>query len=171
MKQPFLLILFMMLVLISDFPSKSVYPDSRVQWQSFNEGWQAAKKKKTIVIFFFADWCHWCRAMDKDTFSNSQVISKISGGFVPVKINIESRDVINYKNKQFAPKEFAAMMGVEGLPNIVFMDKDGEIITRIPGFVKTDIFLPLLGYIKDECYKNKVPFRDYVQRKTDCKGK
>ena len=61
------------------------------------------------------------------------------------------------------------MVGVKALPSFLFMNRIGEIITVVSGFIKPKDFINILGYIKDECYKNNVPFVDYVKGKVDCK--
>lgn len=61
------------------------------------------------------------------------------------------------------------MMGVKGLPTVIFMDKTGEVVTRLPGFVRAETFQALLGYIRDECYNTQISFRDYMGGRVNCK--
>jgi len=42
-------------------------------------------------------------------------------------------------------------------------DKDGKPIHLLPGYVPKEQFGPLLDYMKDELYKKKVNFRDYLK--------
>ncbi len=84
---------------------------------------------------------------------------------------MESEKPFTIDGRSLRPADFAAMMGVRGLPTIVFVDKNGGLITQIPGYIKTDTFLPLLSYIKSECYLQRVSFKDYLDKKADCGGK
>ena len=147
-------------------------PGGGVQWKGYEEGMKIARSEtKPAVIDFYASWCHWCVVMEKDTFANAGVVKKLSEDFVPIKIDMESSKPISVNGQSLRPADFAAMMGVRGLPTIVFVDKNGEIITQIPGYIKTDTFLPLLSYIKSECYLQHVSFKDYLEKKGDCGGK
>ncbi len=141
---------------------------SQIKWYDFNYGYTAVKNtKKPAVIDFYADWCIWCKTMDKETFANPKVEQKLSRDYIAIRIDVEKNQTIQYENKTFTAQEFAAYCGVEGLPTLVFMDKEGKLVTRIPGYIKSDIFLSLLDYMKDECYKKKVSFHEYMQQK-DC---
>jgi thioredoxin-related protein len=107
--------------------------------------------------------------MDKETFSNKTVIQKMDKHYIPIRINMSSRDKIIYKGIKFSSREFASILGVEGLPTTIFMDKDGKLISKIPGYIKTKKYLSLLGYFKDECYKKEISFTDYMSGKRDCR--
>ncbi|MCU0844779.1 MAG: thioredoxin fold domain-containing protein [Spirochaetes bacterium] len=147
-------------------------PKGAVQWKSYEEGMKIARsEKKPAVIDFYASWCHWCVVMEKDTFADADVVKKLSDDFVPIKIDMESTKPFPVDGKSLRPADFAAMMGVRGLPTIVFVDKNGDLITQIPGYIKADTFLPLLSYIKSECYLRHISFKDYLDKKADCGGK
>ncbi|HSV96266.1 MAG TPA: thioredoxin fold domain-containing protein [Spirochaetota bacterium] len=144
-------------------------PKGAVQWKSYEEGMKIVRsEKKPAVVDFYAAWCHWCVVMEKDTFANANVIRMLADDFVPIKIDMESTKSIPVDGRNLKPADFAAMMGVRGLPTIVFVDKNGGLITQIPGYIKADTFLPLLSYIKSECYLQQISFKDYLEKKTDC---
>ncbi len=147
-------------------------PKGAIQWKNYEEGMRIVRsEKKPAVIDFYASWCHWCVVMEKETFADADVVKKLSDDFVPIKIDMESGTPFTVDGKSLRPADFAAMMGVRGLPTIVFVDKNGGLITQIPGYIKTDTFLPLLSYIKSECYLQSVSFKDYLDKKADCGGK
>jgi thioredoxin-related protein len=141
-----------------------------VKWYDFNTGIKLAKKHKVpVVIDFFDQSCHWCMVMDRETFSDRAVITKMDKYYIPIRINMSSRDKIIYKGITFSSKEFASILGIEGLPTTVFMDKEGVLISKIPGYIKRNKYLSLLSYFKDECYKKEISFNDYMNGKTDCR--
>ncbi len=143
-----------------------------MRWYSFNKGIEAARmQRKPIVVDFYADWCGWCKVMDKSIFSDPVIVNKLSRNYISIKIDFESNESLRYKNIRFTPKEFAGVLGIRGLPTVVFMDKDSEVITILPGLIRPDTFDSLLGYIKDECYKKSVSFKDYVGGRTNCRAK
>lgn len=147
---------------------------SGVKWYSFNQGIALAKKnKKQLIIDFYADWCKWCKVMEETTFKDPTVINELSKNFIAVRIYTDKPDTekINFRGHSFSSQEFSAALGVEGLPTVIFMDEDGNLITKVPGFVDKTILLPVLGYMTKKCYKQKINISDYVQGKTPCDEK
>jgi thioredoxin-related protein len=160
-----------LLALVVFFPQcgKTEPASGSVTWLGFNEGMQKAKaQNKPAVVDFYASWCHWCKVMDRETFSNPKVAVRLKEDYITIRVDVESSQPIVMGNRSFSPNEFSMMVGVQGLPTVAFFDRDGQLITLLPGYVKTDTFLPLLDYIKSECYKQKVSFKDYMDKKAGC---
>ncbi len=147
-----------------------LYAKPRIKWYDFNTGIKLAKKHNVpVVIDFFDKSCRWCVVMDRETFSDRAVIKKLDKYYISIRVNMSSRDKIIYRGIRFSSKEFASILGVEGLPTTVFMDKEGVLVSKIPGYIKRNKFLSLLSYFKDECYKKEISFNDYMKGKRDCR--
>ena len=141
------------------------------RWYSYKEGFaKALKEKKPMVIDFYADWCKWCKVMDKETFADSEVANKMNREFVAIRIHMDrpSQEPIQFKKHRLSPQEFSHYMGVKGLPTLVFLDATGEPITMLPGFVKKTHFLPVLGYISEKCYAKNIAFESYMKGNSSC---
>jgi thioredoxin-related protein len=152
----------------ADLPSDG---KGTVTWQNFDAGLKIAiARKKPVVMDFYADWCGWCKKMEADVFSDRAVSEKLRKDYVCIRIHTDrdTGEMIHYKNHVLNKQEFAMMLGVQGLPTVVFMDPEGNLITKIPGFVNKGVFLALLGYIQEGCYQKKVPFQDYMDGKAPC---
>ena len=39
-----------------------------------------------MIIDLYTDWCGWCKVMDRNTFTDSDVISHINNNFVAIKL-------------------------------------------------------------------------------------
>ncbi|MBN2042046.1 MAG: DUF255 domain-containing protein [Spirochaetes bacterium] len=171
MKFKIILIILIAVIQVS-CPGNSKPKESSVEsvkWESFDTGLIKAKEqKKSIVIDFYADWCHWCKVMDKETFSNKEVIKILSENFIAIRLNTEKNDKINYMGMETTPNGLASAVGVKGLPTVLFMDKDGKPIDLVPGFIKPEMFTAILRYVNEECYKKQVSFQDYMDKKADC---
>jgi thioredoxin-related protein len=145
------------------------YSATKMRWYSFNQGIKkAVQQKKPIIIDFYADWCHWCQQMDKDLFRNREIVRTLNKKYIAIRINTQKNTPITFKGKVYSPQEFSRALGVSGLPTIVFMDKNGQLVTKIPGYIQKDVFIPLLSYMQKECYKKKVSLKDYIENKVQC---
>ena len=145
-----------------------------VVWHDFNEGLKLAReKKKPVVMDFYADWCGWCRKMEAEVFKDPSVAAKLANDYICIRLHTDRNytETIRYKNHVLTKHEFIAMLGVQGLPTVVFLDREGELITKIPGYINKSVFLPLLSYIMDECYLKKIPLKEYMEGKTPCNKK
>jgi thioredoxin-related protein len=139
-------------------------------WLPFNDGMAlAAKEGKHVVIDFYTSWCHWCKVMDKETFSNPEVKKYLAENFVTIRVDAEGRTgELVYKGKTYTPVALARMFGVKGYPSLAYLDREGELVTVVPGFVPAKSFLPLLHYMEKECYKQRVTFEEFMKRKGEC---
>jgi thioredoxin-related protein len=145
-------------------------PADSTLWGPFNEGMALAKKQnKHVVIDFYTDWCHWCKVMDRETFSDPEVKKYLAENFVTIRINAESRtEKVTYKGQEMTPVELARAFGVRGFPSLAYLDRSGELVTIVPGFVPAKTFLPLLRYMQMECYKQQMTFDEFMKRKGEC---
>jgi len=154
----------------ADAPAMGEAAGDARMWIGFNEGMALAKKEnKHVVIDFYTDWCHWCKVMDRETFSDPEVKKYLAENFVTIRINAESRtEKVKYKGQEMTPVELARAFGVRGFPSLAYLDRSGELVTIVPGFVPAKTFLPLLRYMQMECYKQQMTFDEFMKRKGEC---
>jgi len=88
----------------------------------------ASNNNKILMIDFMAEWCPPCQKMEKETFPNVDIIKK-SNNFIPIRIDIDKQKNIAQEYNGNARK-----YGGIGIPNILFLDKDKNIIRHIVGF-------------------------------------
>ncbi len=126
----------------------SVYAqeDKEIKWYSFDEVTElAAKEPKMILVKVYTDWCGWCKKMDKETFTDSQVIEYVNSNFYPVKMNAEdSSKKFEFRGKEYSEETMARTMRVSSYPNFVIMDAAMENITQLPGYREPQPFLTSL---------------------------
>jgi len=154
----------------SDRSSKDLAAQEAKMWVPFNDGMAiAAKEKRHVVIDFYTSWCHWCKVMDRETFSNPDVKKYLAENFVTIRINAEStKDTLDYGGVKYTPVTLAQRFGVRGFPSLAYLDRNGELVTVVPGFVPAKTFLPLLQYVQKECYRQRMTFDEFLKRKGDC---
>ncbi len=119
-----------------------------IQWMSMNEALAAQKKNpKKIFVDVYTEWCGPCKLLDKNTFSNKDVIAFINKNYYAVKFNAEGTEEITYKdfkytnpNYQAARKGrnathlFAHALKVNAYPSLAYFDEKGNFIQAVPGY-------------------------------------
>lgn len=149
--------------------SNTSQPSAKRGWyHDWDEGIAAAQaEKKPILVDFYASWCHWCRKMDETTFSARPIKDIFASDWITIKVNTEDREKEGtFQDKTFTYRELAGAFGIKGLPSLLFIDKDGEPVTIIPGFMSEDKLRIVLEYMKNELYRREIELGDYIQSKS-----
>ncbi len=125
-------------------------------WYDLEEAQQlAADNDRRIQVFFYVDWCHYCRRMEMETYTDEGVREGLSSWFYPVSINSESSDTVKFNNTRFTEEELAEEFGVTSFPTIVFLDPDGEEFVRENRFIEADSYRQMLRFLGTHAYKNQ----------------
>lgn len=135
-----------------------------IKWYSLKEALELNKKNpKRIFIDVYTDWCGWCKVMDRNTFTDPNIIQYMNDNYYAAKFNAEGRDTIEFQGKKYYNKEsgprpaheFAVYMlhGQLSYPNLVFMDENSNIITALAGYRKPNELLAFLIYFSKDIYK------------------
>ncbi len=95
------------------------------QVQFINNNLNSAKEKarqegKLYVVNFVTTYCYLCKMMDETTFSDARVTNYVEQNYVPVKVNIEDFDGIEWKQKY----------DIRLVPTIMIFDSNGEPVGR-----------------------------------------
>jgi thioredoxin-related protein len=160
-----------MAILLLSFSYRHFVPTEEVQWMSLSQAESAIQKeKKPILVDLYTDWCGWCKVMDKKTYANKNVAKYVHDKFYPVKINAESRDVINFNgrtyqfNSQYKANDFAIYLtqGRLEFPTTIILPADGSSPQAIPGFLEPKDFELIAKYFGEGEY-GKTPFEKYRQ--------
>ena len=101
----------------------------------------ASNSNKLIMIDFMAEWCPPCQEMDKKTFSNKNIINK-SNEFIPVRIDVDKQQNIAKEYNGNAKK-----YGGIGIPNILFLDKEKNVIHHIVGIQNVDELMGIMDSV------------------------
>ena len=115
-----------------------------IKWYSHDEGIaRGYSEGKRIYINFRADWCAYCKVMERETFRNSAVISYLNKNFISIKVDTEKETKISYK------------YSVSALPDNWFLFKNGDPIGHAPGYIKPDKFMKILKSIPENISAKK----------------
>lgn len=74
----------------------------KIDWIGFEELEDSLKvETKPVVIYFYTDWCVYCKKMDRNAFRNQEVVSSLNQDFYAVKMNAETTETIEFEGQLF----------------------------------------------------------------------
>jgi thioredoxin-related protein len=133
-----------------------------INWISMNEALAAqTENPKKIIMDVYTTWCGPCKMMDRNTFTNKDVIKYINANYYAVKFNAEGTEEITFEDFTYTNPNyqegrkgrntthfFADALKLRGYPSMVFFEKDGTLIQAIPGYktpADLEIYLKMIG--------------------------
>ncbi|MEM6893497.1 MAG: thioredoxin family protein [Bacteroidota bacterium] len=152
---------FLLLVLFSAFSWSPIVAQTEVQWLTFEQLEDSlAIQPKKVFVDFYADWCAYCKKMDKVAYRDPKVVNLLNAKYYPVKMNAESRDTIVFGGDTFFNKNVGKtrqpfhdipllLASREGppfsLPAMVLLDEAFQIRERIFEYRTPKQLLEILG--------------------------
>lgn len=92
----------------------------------------ARATNKPLLMFFSADWCDFCRSMEKETLQQSNVANHLKENFVLLKVDHDIE------------KDLVARYRIRGVPAVLIGDPELQKIEPTSGFMSADEFLTWL---------------------------
>jgi thioredoxin-related protein/HEAT repeat protein/thiol-disulfide isomerase/thioredoxin len=107
--------------------------DKALVWQSNYEEARllAIEHNRSLFVFFGYDACVYCRKMKDEVFAKPEVKTALKD-FVLVRVNVKKQP------------HLASLYHIEGVPAIYIHNPDGEVLTRLSGYLPADRFLAWL---------------------------
>lgn len=115
---------------------------------------EAAEKDRPIILDFGTENCVWCKKLDAVTFRDADVVKRLNGQFVALKIDGE-------KDAALAEK-----LRIQKYPTVVLASPEGKILDVIEGFKEPGPFQEHLDRVLDV-----VSNPDWMRRDYEAAGK
>jgi thioredoxin-related protein len=147
--------LFLFFLCLSFALNGAAQAQEQIQWMKFEEAVAAnANNPKMILVDVYTDWCGWCKKMDKDTFSDPQVVAHLKKNFYAVKLNAEdTKRRFPFMGKTFSEAEMAVAMRVNSYPNFVVIEPGLQNLAQLPGYREPAAFLAGLNELIEKAFK------------------
>lgn len=115
-----------------------------LQWLSLPEALEKSRTKpRKILIDVYTDWCGYCKRMDRQVYSNPEVVALLLQEYYTVKLNAEHRGpiTINGTTYQYLPQykahalALSLLKGEMSYPSTLFLDSKLQVRQRVAGFI------------------------------------
>lgn len=155
------IVLFSSMIFIScnsgpEYPKNA---DGSLTWLSIDQASTLKNNdEKLYFIDVYTEWCGWCKVMDKEAFTDPEVVKALEERFHVVKFNAEQTYLVNWEGNEYIYKA-GGRKGIHELaiellsnqlsyPSMVVLDKDRNFKTVLVGYKKPKELLTLINSIK-----------------------
>lgn len=84
---------------------------------------EAQKRQRPLVLYVTSESCVFCRKMERETWTDADVVKSVNQNFVALKLDGE-------KHVQIVTK-----LEIKGFPATILFDRDGTAADSLEGFV------------------------------------
>jgi thioredoxin-related protein len=99
-------------------------PAGNIAW--FHDLFEAHKVSadsgRPMLIVFGAEWCHFCKEMDKTTLHDPTMVAYVEANFIPVHLDAD-RD-----------KRIAEILKIKPIPCTVVLSPNADLLAKIVGY-------------------------------------
>jgi len=138
----FVVVLFCIAVCVTTAADLAVKFTPVDTWQQALD--QAKAENRYLFVDAYTDWCHWCKVMDKETFTSAEVGALMNDKFMSIKVEMESGWGI----------DLAMKYGVRSFPTFLIFAPDGKLVQRVAGYQPPADFITTLNNSLDPVTQN-----------------
>ena len=143
--------------------SKTTEPQG-VDWVDWDTAMERNKTdKRPFMVDVYTDWWGYCKKMDREAFTNPEVVTYLNKHFHSIKFNAEMKKPIDWNNHTFEWVEggrngvhtLAASLldGKLGYPAFVYLTDDMRRIMISPGYKAADAVMKELTFTTGKHYE------------------
>lgn len=115
------------------------------QTTTFKEVLAKAKREKKLVFMdAFASWCGPCKMMEKNIFPIKSVKEYYNANFINSRFDMEKGE----------GREIAMKYGIRSYPTFLFLNGDGEVVSKSYGYMDENQFLSFAKEANNPKLKN-----------------
>ncbi len=122
---------------------------------------------RPLLVIFEQKSCQPCDEMHEDALSREALVLALSNLDV-AQVDMRSRDRLQLPDGREMPaREWAAELGIQYAPSLVFFDADGKEIFRSEAYLKSFHLHAVLDYVLTGAWRHQPNFQRFVQHRAD----
>lgn len=115
--------------------------------------------KNYAMLIIESKDCPYCKLLSHDLKDNKGLIEATKDMNI-YKVIVENnseliKGTLNGHKFEGSPQDLAESLGVQTFPNIFFLDKQGNLLLQIPGYLKPTVMTCVVNYINQGIYKKE----------------
>ena len=137
------------------------------QAQSVEEKKSLIPSKDYALLIVESKSCIYCKQLDKDIKTEKSLQEALKDidlfkilfeSYTPVQANFGGQIL------EMSENELARFLNATSFPNLIFYDKNGNIILQIPGYLYPSQLVCVIDYVKSGAYKSE-DVNSYLKKK------
>lgn len=108
----------------NSFAAEQAKKPKTVQWHSDLKKARkvAVKSGKPMLLVFTADWCGYCKKMEKKTLGHPKMAEYVNDNFVPIHVDFDKS------------KHVVDVLEIKSIPATVVLSPDVDLLGRLVGY-------------------------------------
>ncbi len=132
-------------------------PPAGYPFVDYNAGLARAKAENRPIMLYFGRYgCAWCDHVNRKTFSDPELKALYSDRYVLIYVDSEGSKRLKLPSgERVTEAELGARLGAYATPLFVFMDVEGRVLAKVPGFKTVEDFRAYDRYVSTGEYRTK----------------
>ncbi|KAB2814520.1 DUF255 domain-containing protein [Phaeocystidibacter luteus] len=107
---------------------------SEIHWEEWSSDIfeRAEQEGKLVLLHLEANWCHWCHVMERETYSDEEVVEFVNANFIAVHADQDDHPILGNRYRAY------------GWPAIILFNTAGAEVNKIAGYRGPDRFMSIL---------------------------
>ena len=122
---------------------------------------------RPLLVIFEQKACQPCDEMHQDAFAREPLVMALSN-FDIAQVDMRSADRLQTPDGRELPaRQWAAELGIQYAPSLVFFDADGKEVFRSEAYLKSFHLHAVLDYVATGAWRHQPNFQRFVQHRAD----
>ena len=131
-------------------------PPEGYAFVSYDKGMQQARQDRKKAFLYFGRYgCGYCKKTNVETFSDKNVHEIYSKNYVLIYVDAESGKRLQLPDgERITEAELGARLNVFSTPVFLYLEPDGNVVMRAPGYKTVQDFVNIDKYVQGEYYRS-----------------
>ncbi len=145
LRLPPLLVLVSLIGFVGIPSSAAPPPKLKAKWHKdiYTAHKQSVATGKPMLLVFQAEWCGYCRKLERTTLSDPRMVEYVNASFIPVHLDLE-RD-----------KKIAQILEVKSVPCTLILSPQADLLGKLVGYVEVERYHQVLERARRVQFKIK----------------